>query len=99
MKPAVFHPAAQDEVEEAAAYYEKRRSGLGQDFRLQFELALGKIIENPQGYGFDFPGFRACPLKRFPYTIYYPELEDHLWVSAVAHHSRRPGYWARRRPG
>jgi hypothetical protein len=42
--------------------------------------------------------FRACSLRRFPYTIFYIELENQLWLGAVAHQSRRPAYWARGRP-
>lgn len=98
MTPVVFHPAAAEEVEQAAADYEARRAGLGQEFRSEFEAALGRIVENPKLYAVELGEFRACPLKRFPFTIFYIELEDRLWLSAVAHQSRRPGYWARRRP-
>lgn len=98
MKPVIFHPAAQDEVEKAAARYEGLRAGLGQEFRVEFEAALERIVQNPQLYGVELGAFRACPLKRFPFTIFYVDLEDRLWLSAVAHQSRRPGYWARRRP-
>jgi len=49
-------------------------------------------------YAVELAEFRACPLKRFPYTIFYIDLDEQIWVGAVAHQSRRPGYWARRRP-
>ncbi len=39
-----------------------------------------------------------APLHRFPYSVIYEELADHIWVAAVGHHSRQPGYWACRRP-
>jgi toxin ParE1/3/4 len=96
VKPVAFHPAAQGEVEEAAAHYEAQRDGLGQVFRSEFEAALGRIVQNPQMYGVELGEFRACSLRRFPYTIFYIDLEDRLWLGAVAHQSRRPGYWARR---
>src|SRR4051812_17731632 len=98
MKPVVFHPVAQAEVEEAAARYESQRTGLGQEFRSEFETSLGRLIQNRQMYAIECGAFRACPLKRFPYTIYYVELEDRIWVGSVAHQSRRPGYWSRRHP-
>jgi toxin ParE1/3/4 len=91
-------PVCKEEVEEAAARYESQRAGLGQEFRSEFEVALGRVVQNPLLYGVEIGEFRACPLKRFPYTIFYLDLEDQLWVGAVAHQSRRPGYWARRRP-
>jgi plasmid stabilization system protein ParE len=98
VKPVAFHPAAQAEVEEAAARYEAQRDGLAQEFRSEFEAALRRIVQNPQMYGVELGEFRACLLKRFPYTIFYIDLEDRLWLGAVAHQSRRPGYWARRQP-
>ena len=69
MKPVAFHPAAQDEVEEAAARYEAQRDGLGQEFRSEFEAALGRIVQNPQMYGVELGEFRACSLRRFPDNI------------------------------
>jgi hypothetical protein len=41
---------------------------------------------------------RICPLHRFPYSLFYEDLPDRVWVAAVGHHRRRPSYWARRRP-
>ncbi len=99
MKSLVFHPTAQEEVDEAAARYEVQRPGLGREFRFEFEEALGRIIENPLLYGVEIHTFRACPLKRFPYTIYYVVLDPMIWVVAVAHQRRRPRYWAKRSSG
>jgi toxin ParE1/3/4 len=97
VKPAAFHPAAQVEVEEAAAHYEAQRVGLGQEFRSEFEAALRRIVQNPQMYAVELGEFRACTLRRFPYIIFYIDFEDRIWLGAVAHQSRRPGYWAQRR--
>ena len=37
-------------------------------------------------------------LRRFPYLLYYERVEAAVvQVLAVAHGSRRPGYWRRRR--
>ena len=92
MKPVIFHPAARDEIEEAAARYEEQRAGLGREFRTEFEAALGRIVYNPLLYAIEIGEFRACPLRRFPYSIFYIDLDDRIWVGAVAHQSRRPGY-------
>ena len=43
-------------------------------------------------------GIRECPVKRFPYALYYRELSESIWVAAVAHQKRRPAYWSRRKP-
>ena len=41
---------------------------------------------------------RRFRLSRFPYIVFYLELDDTIWVAAVAHTSRRPGYWRDRQP-
>lgn len=40
MKPAVLHADAEDELQEALAYYEGKRAGLGGEFRREFEAAV-----------------------------------------------------------
>ena len=40
---------------------------------------------------------RSLPLHGFPYTLNYSLRHDTVRVIAVAHHSRRPGYWVGRR--
>ena len=42
--------------------------------------------------------FRKCSLKQFPYAVYYLELDHCVWIAAVAHQKRKPGYWSQRRP-
>lgn len=100
MTPIVFDRDAKDELREALARFEKRRHGLGGEFRAEFEAALARIRENPQGYPISDENdqTRFCMVHRFPYTIYYVELGNQIWVAAVAHQHRRPGYWTRRRP-
>lgn len=99
MKPVELHPTAGQEAEEAADHYDRQQQGLGQRFRLDFEQALETIGQHPLLYGVEMGEFRACPLKRFPYTLFYLDLEDWVWVAAVAHQKRRPGYWVGRQPG
>lgn len=40
---------------------------------------------------------RSLPLHGFPYPLIYRLRDDTVRVIAVAHHSRRPGYWVGRR--
>ncbi|MBK8569244.1 MAG: type II toxin-antitoxin system RelE/ParE family toxin [Nitrosomonadales bacterium] len=40
---------------------------------------------------------RSLPLHGFPYSLIYRLRDDTARVIAVAHHSRRPGYWVGRR--
>jgi len=40
---------------------------------------------------------RRMAIHRYPYFIVYRVHAGRLHVLALAHHSRRPGYWAGRR--
>jgi plasmid stabilization system protein ParE len=40
---------------------------------------------------------RSFPLHDFPYSLIYRVQGDTIRIIAVAHHSRRPAYWAGRR--
>jgi toxin ParE1/3/4 len=99
VKPFVIHAAAEAEFREAMERYEQQRAGLGGKFRAEFEVTLQRVRDNPLLYAADDDSaVRHCPLRRFPYTLVYLDLEDRIWIAAVAHQRRRPGYWARRRP-
>jgi plasmid stabilization system protein ParE len=97
MKPIEFHPDAADEVREAAAYYEGVRAGLGIEFRGDLNETLVRIADNPQIYAKESGAIRVGTLHQFPYSIFNEDLEDRVWIAAVGHQHRRPGYWRRRR--
>ena len=42
-----FHPDARAEYLEAISFYNERQSGLGTEFTLEFESAIGRILETP----------------------------------------------------
>jgi toxin ParE1/3/4 len=96
MNPLRFHPEAEAELDEAVAFYESRLSGLGVDLRKEVEFAARRIREAPLRWSPYDAGTRRFPVRRFPYLVIYLELPSHLWVVAVAHHNRRPGYWRNR---
>jgi toxin ParE1/3/4 len=97
VKPVVFHDRAKAELEEAAAWYERRRSGLGGEFRIAVEHSIQRIRENPQvGSSYATTRFRHVFLRRFPYVVFYREDANAIWVVAIAHGRRRPDYWKNR---
>jgi toxin ParE1/3/4 len=99
MKPVIFHVRAAAEFDDAIAYYEGQRVGLGRECRCELEAALQRIRENPSSFPRDDDyDARFCIVNRFPFTFYFDELPDSVWIAAVAHHARRPGYWAKRSP-
>jgi len=97
-EPFTIHAAALAELREAMDRYEQQRPGLGGEFREEFEAAVNRIRQNPQMHSDEGEGVRHCPLHRFPFTEVYNDLGPQVWIAAVAHQRRRPGYWIRRRP-
>ena len=99
MKPAIFHREAEAELEDAIAWYESKRAGLGSDLQEQVEVAVVSIRTKPIRHPkYKDQGVRNCRVKRFPYTVYFLELDEIIWIAAVAHHKRKPDYWATRDP-
>ena len=93
----VIVPLALAELHDAAAFYmEKANVELGLAFVAEFERTTNLVLENPM-LGAIFRGDRRrYLLRRFPYSIIYQVTAEELRVVAVAHHRRRPGYWANR---
>ena len=96
MRSVEKHPEAKREIIEAAEFYERRRSGLGDQFLDDVQRALNKIVSNPDtGILYKY-GTKLVMLTAFPYGIIYRDQTDYADVFAVVHLSRRPGYWAER---
>jgi len=91
-------PEASAELDEAALWYEKRRSGLGIEFLEAIDSALEFIVRFPQagtvvpGVPLDLP-IRRVPVRRFPFHVIYLELSDAIRILAFAHDRRSPAYW------
>jgi toxin ParE1/3/4 len=99
VKPFTIHAEAEAETQGAIAHDETERAGLGREFRQEFEAAASRIQRMPQASApIDDQGTRKQRFQRIPYTIYYVELDDAIWIAAVAHQKRRPGYWSGRTP-
>ena len=89
----VFHPEARLEYREAAVFYETRRKGLGASFTREIETSIGRILEAPERCRLVEQDVRRCLAHVFPYGVFYTVEPDFVLVVAVAHGSRRPGYW------
>jgi plasmid stabilization system protein ParE len=91
-----FHPDAEDEFIEAAAYYERNVPSLGERFAHETHQAIEQLLKYPEiGSPID-PNLRRIVLTRFPYYLIYSFTQDMLRIVAVAHTRRRPGYWRTR---
>ena len=97
MNEAVFHPSARAELDESAIFYESRLRGLGTRFAASVEDAVERIADSPAA-GAPLGGeYRKRIVAGFPFSVIYRVWEDHVFVVAIAHQHRRPGYWLGRR--
>jgi len=88
------------EAIEAAAWYEQERAGLGIEFdhavNAVLDLLEEEVVPLASIPGFTSSGAKRLILKRFPYDIVVREYSEEIVVVAIAHQSRRPGYWHKR---
>jgi plasmid stabilization system protein ParE len=95
--PVVFRLTALTELDEAAAWYEGQRAGLGADFVAEVQQLLDTIASHPDRYPIAERDVREAPVSRFPYCIYYRIKPDRVVVIAVFHTARDPSIWQGRR--
>jgi hypothetical protein len=94
-----FHPLAVAEARAARRRYARVSLALAARFMAAIDDAVAAVEANPAGHPPYEHGTRACRLKRFPHRLVFLELTaNRVLVVAVAHPSRRPGYWRRRLP-
>jgi toxin ParE1/3/4 len=88
-----LHPDAEQDLLEAAAFYEREGSrALAARFVAEFKrvgtlLAAQPNIGTPRSQG-----LRGLAMNVFPYTVIYRVAEDELKILVVKHDRRRPGY-------
>ena len=88
-----FHPAASDEVEDSTAHYDDLIAGLGTRFIEEVERGSELLASHPEiGQEIDRE-IRHFVLADFPHSLIYAIEPELIWVLAVAHHKKRPGYW------
>ena len=96
----ILHRLAEREMEDAFWTYEDRSEGLGTTFLDQLQRSARHLLTFPKSA----PVVRRAGdvtvrkrvLARFPYDLFYTFDEDALWILAIAHQKRRPGYWIKR---
>ena len=93
MTPVEYHEAAEEELLGEIGYLELRANGLGRRFFAEVRRAENLISQFPESATEILPGIRRHVLRKFRYSLIYAIETDCVLILAVAHHSRRPGYW------
>jgi toxin ParE1/3/4 len=97
MKPIRFHPEAEAEMINAAAWYEAQQIGLGKRFLTSVQDALNRIQLNPELYPAIEKDIRRCLITTFPFGVLFRIKSDMMTITAIMHLHRDPGYWKNRR--
>ena len=92
----LLHPEADSELAEAVGYYTQLEPELGVRFYRDMERLLHTVCADPQCFRKFDPPARRYFSAQFPYAVIYVEKPDHVWIVAVMHMKRRPGYWKKR---
>ena len=92
-----FHPDAIAEGQAAYEWYRDRNPSAANAFVAELDHAIRQIQDNSEGWPMHMHGTRKFLFRRFPYQVIYRIIESTIYVIAVAHGRRRPGYWKSRR--
>jgi len=87
---------AEEEMTEAAKFYEEQAHGLGAEFLDDVQNAIDRLRANPMLGQIVLGELRRSLLSRFPYSLIYSIEPDNILIVAVAHQRRRPNYWRER---
>ncbi|MFH1258562.1 MAG: type II toxin-antitoxin system RelE/ParE family toxin [Elusimicrobiota bacterium] len=96
MKNISFLKAAEDEMLDAALFYESQAKHLGKDFLYKIETALTDISLNPMQWPIIDRDIHRRLLHRFPYAILYKIDKMKIIIVAIMHLHRHPDYWMER---
>ena len=88
-------PQARIEMRDAVIRHGTSYPSAMQDFESELESLIEHILEMPRLYQIvRQPDIRrALMRRRFPYSIYFREIENGVEIIALSHHSRRQDYW------
>ena len=96
MPKVIFHPNIEIEVKSSYEWYQNQADGLGDDFLDELETAYQTIFELPDTWPKFKQHYRRFLLRKFPFSVIYRQNNNSIFIVAVMHNSRKPGYWKNR---
>lgn len=96
MERPEFHRLAEDELNEAARYYDREEPGLGSSFLEEVDRCLQSLATHPEAGPILRGVVRRRLLRRFPYALLYKIKPGGIRILAVMNLKRRPAYWVSR---
>lgn len=78
-----YRPEIEDDVCDAAVWYDDKQTGLGDEFVAEYVSAIRRIQSNPLLFAVAGNGLRPCRLKRFSYIIHFRIEGDYILIVAL----------------
>ncbi len=91
-----IRPDAEQDLEDAAGWYEKQLVGLGNEFLNEILITLERVAELPSLYPTIHRNTHRALTRRFPFGIYYRVEGERVVVVAVMHGSQSAARWKKR---
>jgi plasmid stabilization system protein ParE len=92
----VLRQHAIGEIDEAAAWYEDQRKGLGREFADAVSFSIELVKKNPLQYQCVFKDRRRALVARFRFNLIYFVTEDEIVIVSCLHGHRDPRRWMSR---
>jgi len=93
MKPLIYLEVADQEMVEAAQYYDAQREGLGRVFLEAVVRTAQQLQLKPTRWAFRSKPVCRALVERFPYQMLFVEEPERIVVVAIMHVKRHPDYW------
>jgi plasmid stabilization system protein ParE len=94
----IVAPEAELDIDEAYAWYEGRRVGLGEEFLSCVDSCIHTICRQPEMYAFVHENYRRALVRRFPFAVFYEYEKNTVTVYCIMHTARSPQRWRERLP-
>ena len=88
-----FLTPARAEFQEAVAFYNSQKDGLGSEFAEEIKKAIARIMQYPEVWSLISKRTCRCRVNRFPFGVIYQLREDTLLILAVMRLNREPDSW------
>lgn len=97
MLSVIILPAALQDIQDAAYWYNSKQKDLGKKFTLKVRQKIGLIRKSPDIYMVRYDDVRAAIIDVFPFMVHFAIDRNVIVIYAVLHTSRTPDLWGKER--
>ena len=95
----IVRPEAEEDITDAAVWYERQSPGLGWDFTRVVDACFAEVSRTPLRFPEVRKNARRALLRRFPFAVIFVVDDQSVRVIACLHARRDPATWQRRLQG